>query len=336
MSGSVFLRAFTAALVTLNAACGHVKVVDFDGSGQALTVHRPALYPETIEFNARDGRFLLSSFREGAIYEVDREGTASLFVDDPRLCSVLGIAVDSARNRLWAVNSNLGASIKPCASGPKQLAGVGIYDLSTGRPIDYVDLTPLAHGPHLLNGITVDAAGNAYVSDSFSPIIYKIDTHASASVFLSDQQFAGEGINLNGLVAHPDGYLLVVKKSAGVLFKVPLDEPRHFAKVASAERFIGGDGVTLLGKKDLVVIANSTQSAASNAAFALSSDDGWTTAKVSAVQPLGDVYPTTAVLRDGKLYVLHSKLNELIASPPERKAQLHEQAMIRPSAQIAH
>jgi hypothetical protein len=57
-------------------------------------------------------------------------------------------------------------------------------------------------------------------------------------------------------------------------------------------------------------------------AFSLSSDDGWSSAKVSAVQQLGDLYPTTAVLRGGALYVVHSKLNELITLPPEQKAQL--------------
>jgi sugar lactone lactonase YvrE len=146
---------------------------------------------------------------------------------------------------------------------------LGIYDLSTGKPINYVDLAPLAAGPHLLNGIAVDSAGNGYVTDSFSPIIYKIDAQGNATVFLKDEQFAGEGINLNGLVVHPDGYLLVIKKSDGVLFKVPLAQPAQFSKVSINERFVGGDGVTLVGKKNLVLIANQTPAKASNAAYSL-------------------------------------------------------------------
>ncbi|MEO8901496.1 MAG: hypothetical protein ABI488_07210 [Polyangiaceae bacterium] len=46
-------------------------------------------------------------------------------VDDPRLCSVLGIAVDAERGQLWAVNADLGASTRPSAAGPKHLAAVG-------------------------------------------------------------------------------------------------------------------------------------------------------------------------------------------------------------------
>ena len=330
-------RSLAASLFALSVGmgCNHTKVVRFEAAGQPLTVRRPALYPETIEYNGKDHQFLLSSFREGAIYEVDNAGGATVLVDDPRLCSVLGIAVDAPRNRLWAVSSDLGSSVKPSTAGPKKLAGVGIYDLTSGKPIDYLDLTPVASGPHLLNGIAVDAAGNAYVTDSFSPIIYKIDVHSTPSVFLRDERFAGEGISLNGLVVHPDGYLLVIKKSDGTLFKVPLDQPSNFSQVSIPEHLTGGDGVTLIGKKDLVVIANRTPDTSSNSAFSLASDDDWKTAKVSAVQPLGDVYPTTAVLRDSTLYVVHSKLNELIASPPEKKGQLRVEATIRPIARVS-
>ena len=315
--------------------CTHARVVTFDSSGSPLTVHRAALYPETIEYNSRNDKFLLSSFRDGAIYEVDQRGNASLLVDDPRLCSVLGIAVDAQRGRLWAVTSDIGASVKPSIAGPKKLAGVGMYDLNSGKALRYVDLAPLFAGPHLLNGLALDASGNAYVTDSFSPVIYKVSSNGVASVLLHDDRFGGEGINLNGLVVHPDGYLLMIKKSDGVLFKVPLSDPDKFARVVVPERFVGGDGVTLVGKDNLVVISNKTPKKASNAAFSLSSDDGWATAKVTAVQPLGDVYPTTAVMRHSTMYVVHSKLNELIARPSERKAELQVEPTIRSIARVA-
>lgn len=309
--------------------CARAEVVTLERTGQPITVHRPALYPETIEYDSSRGKFLVSSFREGAIYAVDGDGGVSRVVDDPRLCSVLGIAVDVERGRLWAVSSDLGASVKPSAAGPKKLAAVGVYDLSTGKAIHYVDLAPLSPGAHLVNGIALDSDGNAYVTDSFSPTIYKVDPQGNASVFLRDEQFAGDGINLNGVVVHPDGYLLVVKKSDGSLFKVPLANPSRFSRVDVAERFVGGDGLTLVGKKDLVVVANQVAGVASNAAFSLSSEDGWSTARLRAVQRLGDVYPTTGVLRDGKLYVIYSKLNELIQSSPEQRERLRVEATIQ-------
>lgn len=325
-----------AAMFALTSpGCAREAVVTFELSGQPLTVRRPALYPETIEYNSKSDKLLVSSLREGAVYAVDDQGRVSLLVDDKRLCSVLGIAVDVERGRLWVVSSDLGASVKPSAAGPRKLAAVGIYDLATGAAVNYVDLAPLSPDAHLLNGIALDAAGNAYVTDSFSPTIYKVDSQGNAAVFLRDEQFAGEGINLNGVVVHPDGYLLVIKKSDGVLFKVPLADPSRLSRVDVARRFVGGDGLLLVGKNDLVLVANQVPGTASNAAFSVSSEDGWLTAKLNAVQPLGDVYPTTGVLRDGKIYVIHSKLNELLQSPPEKKGQLRVEATIQQIGKVA-
>jgi hypothetical protein len=328
-------RALGVVLAVLSGlGCTHARAVTFGHSEDAITVQKPALYPETVEYNHKHDRFVVGSFREGAIYEVDGNGVVTLFVEDHRLCSVLGLAVDDQRGRLWAVSSDMGASIHPSAAGPRKAADVGVYDLSTGAPITYVDVSGVFSGPHLLNGIAIDRDGNAYVTDSFSPVIYKVDASGVASVFIRSDQFAGDGINLNGLVVHPDGYLLVVKKSNGALFKVPLANPSAFSQVKIGQSFVGGDGVLLIGKKDLVIVANKTPSVASNAAFALSSDDGWDTAKVGQVEPLGDVYPTTAVMRNGQIYVLYTKLNELIQLPQDKKAGLREEAKLLPIGAI--
>jgi hypothetical protein len=316
------------ALAGLTAGC-HDATVTLESGGPALVVHQPALYPETIEYDAARDRFLLGSFRGGAIYAVKRDGSAAVVVADPRLCSVLGIAVDPVRNRIWAVNSDLGASAKPSAAGPKKLAAVAAYDLVTSQPLLYVDVAPLHEGPHLLNGIALDAAGNAYVSDSFSPVLYKVDVSGQASVFLQSEQFVGDGINLNGLVAHPDGYLLMIKKSDGSLFKVPLANPSGFSKVRTERSFVGGDGLTLAGSKNLLIVANQTPSFESNRLFSMKSDDHWVSAKLTAEQPLGNAYATTAVRRANELYVVSSRLNQLIQSPREQQPQLQVEAQIR-------
>ncbi len=92
--------------------------------------------------------------------------------------------------------------------------------------------------------------------------------------------------------------------------------------------------MTLIGKAGLIVIANRTPDAVSDAAYSLSSEDHWTSAKLLATRELGDVYPTTAVLRQNTLYVVHSKLNELIQLPPEQKSALHLEATIQPIGHV--
>jgi hypothetical protein len=329
-TASANVRAVCALALTVLSliACGQVTA-RLEPAGPPLIVGRDTLFPETIEYDPARGQFLLGSFREGAIYAVADDGQVSLLVSDPRLCSVLGIAVDAERKRLWAVNADLGACRKPSVAGPKQLAAVARYDLTTGKALGYFELGRLLPGPHLLNGIALDEAGNAYISDSFASALYQVDTQGQASVLVRSPLFAGDGINLNGLVVHPSGYLLVIKKSDGRLFKVPLAEPQRFSEVKINRALVGGDGLLLVSPRSLVVVANRTPQQTTNAAFALSSRDDWGSAVVVAEQPLGDDYPTTAVARDGKLYAVSSQLNQLIQARPEARAELRARATIR-------
>jgi sugar lactone lactonase YvrE len=313
--------------------CARENVFTFQTSAVPLRVRKPALYPETIEYDAKRGRFLLGSIREGAIYGVNARGKATPVVDDPRLCSVLGMAVDQARDWLWVVNADLGASIKPSLAGPKKVAAVAIYELGTGRSVNYIDLTSLLPGLHLLNGLALDTAGKAYVTDSFSPAIYEVHADGRARVLLQSSEFTGEGINLNGLVVHPDGYLLVVKKSDGSLFRVPLADPSHFSKVSGVQ-FVAGDGLTLLGKDRLIVIANQVPGVASNRAYSTSSRDGWLSARVNATYSFPNVYPTTSVFRDGALYAVYSELNQLIQASSEQRTRLQLEATILPIGKL--
>ncbi|MEO8901852.1 MAG: hypothetical protein ABI627_10025, partial [Polyangiaceae bacterium] len=118
-----------ALIAVLLLGCSSREGVRLALSEQPLALRQPALYPETIEYDRKNDRLLLGSFREGGIYRVENNGGVTRLVDDPRLCSVLGIAVDAERGQLWAVNADLGASTRPSAAGPKHLAAVGIYDL---------------------------------------------------------------------------------------------------------------------------------------------------------------------------------------------------------------
>ena len=327
-AGLSFLASDCALRAAEHAATNEAPRLVLSPPSSSLTIRSPALFPETVVHDAARDRLLVGSFRRGAIYAVDDAGGATAIVDEPRLCSVLGIAIDEARGRVWAVNSDLGASAKPSAAGAKKLAAVGVYDLSTGEPLLYVDLAPLAPGPHLLNGIALDADGSAYVTDSFAPVIYKVRADGEATVFAKSERFEGAGINLNGVVVHPDGYLLVVKKSDGQLFKVPLDHPEALSGVAVSTRFVGGDGLLLVDDRSLVIVANKTPDAATNAVFALSTDDGFASARVDGRIDLGDVYPTTAVQRGGGVYVVHSRLNELIQGAPEVREGLRTEAVL--------
>jgi len=321
-------------MIATNLIMSHAiaeTIVHFDGGNlDAIQIQQAGLYPETIVYNPINDKFLVGSFREGAIYEVNTSGSCQKFVDDERLKSSLGIRIDAARNRLLVATSDIGSSIRAFSGGPKKLASVVIFELSSGKYIDSIDLGALLpEEAHLANDLTVDDVGNIYVTDSFAPAIYKINTQGQPSIFLKSEKFRGDGINLNGIVFHPDGYLIVVKKSDGLLFKVPINNPHEFSEIKVPTRFFGGDGLVLINKKELVVVANRTPEKITETVFALSSDDNWKSASVTNEKRLGDGYLTTGVVRVNKLYVLHSNIGTLVKAPADQKSKLTDVAVIQ-------
>ena len=297
----------------------------------AIEVSRKSLFPEGIAYNNKSGKFLLGSFREGAVYEIDSSGDARLFVHDTRLNSVLGLCVDTERNRLLVANADIGSALRPYPGGEKKLASIGIYDLTSGSPLHFVDLGILMPtSKHLANDLTIDSEGNAYVTDSFSPVIYKVNVQGQPSVFLNDDKFAGTGIGLNGIVYHPDGFLIVAKKDDGKLFKVPLKEPKKFSQIGLEKSLIGLDGLILVDRNNLVAVTNATPTLESNTVFALKTVNDWQSANLVGELKIGKVYPTTGTIKDGRIYVVHSKLDTLIAAPTSEKKMLDTTATIEP------
>lgn len=126
------------------------------------------------------------------------------------LVSTVGILVDDERNTLWVANSDLGAGNRTKTATQGKLAGVAKYDATTRKRLAYYDLGALSEGSHFANDIALDKHGNAYVTDSFAPIIYKIDTAGKATIFAQNPMFNdADGFNLNGIAYHEGGYLLV-------------------------------------------------------------------------------------------------------------------------------
>ena len=320
-----------ALLLAISSPAFGVESTKFSGNNlDSITISKPALYPEGIDYNPKTDKFIVGSFRDGGVYEIDSDGGYHRIVNDERLNSVLAVRVDIKRDRLLVVNSDIGSSINSYVEGPKKLASLGIYQLSTGKSIDFINLGKLLpNSNHLANGMTLDAEGNIYVTDSFSPVIYKINTSGQASIFLESDRFIGEGINLNGIVFHPNGYLIAVKKGEGVLFKIPLDKPQDFSVIKSSRKFIGGDGLVLLNNNELTVIANRAAGEITETVFSLNSADDWKTAQVTKELKFGKVYLTTGVLKKDKLYVMHSNLKSLMLAPKEKKNNLNQKATIQ-------
>jgi len=317
--------------VSISSSFVLAKSISFgDTLLESIRINKKALYPESIQYNPATEKFIVGSFRDGKIYEIDTNGDYEVLIDDTRISSALGIKIDTRLNRLLVVTADIGASLNAYDKGVKALAALGIYDLTTGKALHFINLGELRpKGDHLANGVALDDNGNAYITDSFYPVIYKVDVKGRASVFLENKRFKMDGINLNGLVYHPNGYLIVAAKTEGVLFKVPLQTPDNFTEIKLNRKIIGLDGVTLVNKNNIVVVANRAANVNTDKAFLITSDDDWRAARVTEEYAFGNVYPTTSVVKDNKIYVLHSSLNQLVSADKEGKKQLTKKSTIQ-------
>ena len=280
-----------------------------------VTFTQAGLYPEGVQYDAPNSRFLVTSLTTGRVGQVKDDGTYSpAFPDDPKLVSAIGIYLDEPRNRVLVAISDPNANAaRTTAATQGKLARLAIFNRSapTAAPV-VVELGTLRPNVgHFANDIAVDAQGNAYVTDSFSGIIYKVDaTTNAASVFLESPQFVAPAgtFGLNGIVFHPDGYLLVAKSDEGKLFKIPLAAPSTFTTVATTQNLTAADGLLLQDNNTLQVVCN-----AQAKVFRLVTTNGFGAATLSGTFATQPQFPTTLARRDGNSYVLYANLDALFS-----------------------
>ena len=273
---------------------------------QNIQFNATELYPEGIAYNQKENIFYVSSLHYGKIGKVKPNGEYSEFINDKDLVSTIGIHLNKTQNLLYVCVSDPGVAVNTSAASQMKLAKVIAFDTKTGKKKFVSDLGALnKDGNNFANDLDFDSQGNAYVTNSASPIIYKINKKGAASIFATSDNWKKEGFNLNGIVFHPNGYLIAVQSNTGELFKIELKNPKIITKITT-DLFLGGDGLILNGKNELVVISNSKKEA-----YKINTMDNFTTAKVSKTTATEMNFPTTGVFVNNKYFVLNAKLNEI-------------------------
>lgn len=120
------MKNLTLILITslLLIACSNTRIKLGGENLQNIEVSKESLFPEGFAYDKKSKKMYLSSFRSGEIYQIDNDGQTHLFAKDKRLYSVLGIRVDSKRNRLLAVTGDIGASTKRYPKGKKKISSI--------------------------------------------------------------------------------------------------------------------------------------------------------------------------------------------------------------------
>jgi sugar lactone lactonase YvrE len=309
------MAALTASAVVVSG-CGSVRA-DMPGSGtesttapERIVISRPGLYPEGIEWDAKRQRFLVSSATNGSVTAVHDDATISTVDAGDGLPGTLGTIIDEPRDRLLVTVADFAAVEDPHRPGEAKLA---IYDLASGQRTHLVDLGGLTPGGrHLANDVTVDPAGNAYVTDSLTPVIYKVTPDGNPSVMTTDPRFGSPtGLGLNGIEYHPRGYLLAAVAGTEKLFRIPLAEPTDLIEVRLPEP-ISIDGITRQSDGTIVVAAPFAP-----AVISLSSHDDWQSARIEGRAPVAATDSTTnTAIRDGAVYAINAHFAQMHGPKP--------------------
>jgi sugar lactone lactonase YvrE len=261
-----------------------------------ILAERGGFIPEGIEYDQANGRFLTGSLSEGSIYQIGADGSMTAVVRDAELMSSVGIEVDEPRDRLIVANSD-SRVFQGQSNGQ---AKVGVFNLTTGERLAMVDvgatLNAGAYAAFFCNDVTVADDGTIYATDTRQNVIYRVDNDYQGSVFYRFPPT--EGLALNGIVHHPNGYLLVADLGSGNIYKVPVANPAATSQVMLAEPVAGADGLTWMADGRLAAVSNSTSSV-----VALTSNDDWLSAQVAGVARFTG-QATTAAAVGAELYVV--------------------------------
>jgi len=275
-----------------------------------------SLYPEGIVYSDVTKKTYVGSYYKGKIITVDLDGNIIDFITDESLVAVVGLAIDKKNNRLLICNSDAGISLRSDKSTTGQLAEIIAYDLTTGEKLKTINLGSLYPGGHFLNDLVQDTNGNTYVTDSFSPVIYKIDTNDNASVLVSDTQFeVPQGaFGLNGIVYHNDGYLIVGRAFGGKLYKIDLNGPKNVQEITLDKSVNSLDGLLLTDNNTLALVSNYFAGPIfDEAVYKIKTSNNWASGNVtSAFTALEGTYPTTLTEVNNEVFVNFGYFTELV------------------------
>jgi sugar lactone lactonase YvrE len=280
-------------------------------------------YPEGIAYSGQLEKFVISSVTQGKIGTVGTDGRYADLLSDPGLISVNGIKV--AGDRLLATNNDQGASDKSTPQTTRQTAELFVFNLTTRqleRRVDLDDLLPAAD-PNFANDLALAPNSTVYVTDSFSPVIYQVTGSGQASILVRDDvRFSSPTFGLNGIVYHPNGYLIVANTGQGKLYKVDIQNGNAVTEITGTGA-LPGDGLTLLNG-DLYVVTGGSRVAQ------VRSTDNWQTAQIVKFDASGYSQATTNVAVNNQIFTINARIGEIGAAMGDRsKLQSSEYSIQR-------
>lgn len=289
----------------------------------------PETYPEGVAFDTTSNVFYVSSARLGTVGKVTKDGKYSELYADKTLKSTYGLKVHPDGKRLFVCAGDANYSKFSTPDTKKKMARLLIIDLKTGKKLSDIDLSQLIPGEHFPNDLTFDKEGSAYITDSFADAVYKVNNKGVPTVFSTSELLKTAGVGPNGIVFHPEGFLLVANNGTGALIKLPISNPNSGTKIKIDQFFPGADGMLLNDNTTLTVVQNGGV----NKIFKIKSSDNWNTAQVTESTSVEDrfAFPSTAAMSGNETWIMNANFSELAEgnNVPSKKFSL-QQAIFTP------
>ncbi|MDP5200320.1 SMP-30/gluconolactonase/LRE family protein [Flavobacterium sp. DG2-3] len=290
----------------------------------------PESYPEGVAFDKASNAFYVTSARLGTVGKVTREGKYTELYADKSLKSTYGIKVHPDGKRLFFCAADANYSKFSTPETKKKMARLVSIDIKSGKKLSDTDLSGLAAGEHFPNDLAFDKQGSVYVTDSYADVIYKADTNGKAAVFSRSELLKSAGVGPNGIVFHPQGFLIVANNGTGALVKIELNNPEKGTKVKIDQFFPSADGLLLDDNNTLTLVQNGGV----NKIFKLITADNWTTAQVAESTSVEDrfAFPSTAATTGSETWIMNANFSELTEgnNVPSKKFSL-QQAVFSPA-----
>jgi DNA-binding beta-propeller fold protein YncE len=229
--------------VLATAALGAGPAAGAEGRPEvAFRLAEVDLVPEGLAYDPVTKAFFVGSTYKRKIVRLDAAGRVSDFTSEGQdgLRAVLGLRVDAARRRLWAISSHAGRSV-PIAGSPRDCIGcsmVLVYDLDTAALVRTWRIENVP-APHFFNDVVVTPSGDVYVTDTVDGAIYAIRGEAGA---LESFVTLPEGSAPNGIDVSADGQQLVVATADAILI-VEIGSRRVTPLAATIDVLPGIDGL---------------------------------------------------------------------------------------------
>lgn len=208
LQGTPAYRAVLAELAAHRAPQGEVEVIaELPGRTGIL---------EGIVYRERTGDLFIGDVHHRCIWRRDRSGQVARFTaEDEELLGIFGLALDAPRQLLWAATSAV-PEMSGYVGELKGHAALAVFDLTTSELIRVVH-APIDGRDHRLNDLTVGPDGTVYVTDSRSPVVWKLAPDAEELEKVADSPAFD---SLQGIVL--EGRTLIVADYGNGLFTIDL------------------------------------------------------------------------------------------------------------------